>query len=102
MGAMLQAIAVCYRRYIVLKQALAFLYLRQPFSYGFELFSKITGHGHYEIADAVASIIGAELAWPWYLHLYLHSNGSRFYIFISFQYTMLKQIFTVLVILCGV
>ena len=27
-------------------------------SYGFELFSKITGHGHYEVMDAVASVIG--------------------------------------------
>jgi VanZ family protein len=30
-------------------------------SYGFELFSKITGKGHYEIMDAVASIIGGIL-----------------------------------------
>ena len=27
-------------------------------SYGFELFSKITGKGHYEVLDAVASILG--------------------------------------------
>ena len=27
-------------------------------SYGWELFSKITGKGHYDIWDAVASIIG--------------------------------------------
>jgi len=27
-------------------------------SYGFELYSKISGRGHYEIADAIASIIG--------------------------------------------
>ena len=30
-------------------------------SYGFELFSKLTGHGHYEIMDAVASVIGGAL-----------------------------------------
>ncbi|MEP7279525.1 MAG: hypothetical protein ABI813_12825 [Bacteroidota bacterium] len=30
-------------------------------SYVFELFSKITGQGHYEILDAVASIIGGVL-----------------------------------------
>lgn len=30
-------------------------------SYGFELFSKITGLGHYDIMDAVASIIGGML-----------------------------------------
>lgn len=27
-------------------------------SYGFELFSKVTGKGHYDFMDAVASIIG--------------------------------------------
>lgn len=27
-------------------------------SYGFELYSKFTGHGHYDVMDAVASIIG--------------------------------------------
>ena len=30
-------------------------------SYGFELFSLFTGRGHYELLDAVASIIGAAL-----------------------------------------
>ena len=30
-------------------------------SYGFELYSKITGHGHYEVMDAVASVIGGLL-----------------------------------------
>lgn len=30
-------------------------------SYGFELYSRITGHGHYDIMDAVASIIGGLL-----------------------------------------
>lgn len=30
-------------------------------SYGFELFSKLTGHGYHEIMDAVASIIGGVL-----------------------------------------
>ncbi|MER3463074.1 MAG: hypothetical protein C4329_00190 [Chitinophagaceae bacterium] len=27
-------------------------------SYGFELFSLITGRGHYEVMDAIAAIIG--------------------------------------------
>jgi len=27
-------------------------------AYGFELYSKFTGHGHYEVMDAVASVIG--------------------------------------------
>jgi hypothetical protein len=30
-------------------------------SYGFELYSRITGHGHYDVMDAVASIIGGVL-----------------------------------------
>jgi VanZ family protein len=30
-------------------------------SYGFELYSKFTGHGHYEVLDAVAAIIGGIL-----------------------------------------
>lgn len=30
-------------------------------SYGFELYSKITGHGHYEVMDAIASVIGGLL-----------------------------------------
>lgn len=30
-------------------------------SYGFELYSKFTGHGYYEVMDAVASIIGGVL-----------------------------------------
>jgi len=28
-------------------------------AYGFELFSKFTGKGHYDIIDAVAGVIGA-------------------------------------------
>ena len=39
---------------------LAFL-LVIAISYGFELFSKITGHGYYEIMDAVASVAGGVL-----------------------------------------
>lgn len=27
--------------------------------YGFELFSKVTGKGHYEVMDAVAAVAGA-------------------------------------------
>ena len=30
-------------------------------SYGFELYSKFSGHGHYEVMDAVAAIIGGLL-----------------------------------------
>jgi hypothetical protein len=27
-------------------------------SYGFELYSKFTGHGHYDVIDAVAAVMG--------------------------------------------
>jgi VanZ family protein len=30
-------------------------------AYGFELFSKFTGKGHYDVMDAVAGVIGAVL-----------------------------------------
>jgi VanZ family protein len=30
-------------------------------AYGFELYSKFTGHGHYELMDAIAALIGAVL-----------------------------------------
>lgn len=30
-------------------------------SYGFELFSKFTGKGHYEMLDAIAAIVGGVL-----------------------------------------
>ena len=59
---------------IVLQASLWFLFPEQPvlgtiiafilvitISYGFELFSKLTGKGHYEFNDAVAAIIGGVL-----------------------------------------
>jgi VanZ family protein len=30
-------------------------------AYGFELYSKFTGRGHYELMDAIAALIGAML-----------------------------------------
>ena len=45
-------------------------------SYGFELFSKITGFGHYDFMDAVASVVGGVagmgIAWAvvWALSYY--------------------------------
>jgi hypothetical protein len=45
-------------------------------SYGFELFSKITGMGRYDFMDAVASVIGGiagmGIVWAavWAFHLY--------------------------------
>ena len=41
--------------------SLAALLLVVAVSYGFELFSLITGKGHYDVMDAVASIIGGIL-----------------------------------------
>ncbi|HTL09149.1 MAG TPA: hypothetical protein VL307_12850 [Chitinophagaceae bacterium] len=43
-------------------------------SYGFELFSKFTGKGHYEVMDAVAAIIGGVIgmAGAWGLLLLGH------------------------------
>lgn len=38
--------------------ALAVFIIVVVVSYGFELFSKVTGKGHYDFIDAVATIIG--------------------------------------------
>ena len=59
---------------IVLQSVGWFLFPKQPvwatvmafilviiISYGFELYSKYTGRGHYEVNDAVASAIGGVL-----------------------------------------
>jgi VanZ family protein len=35
------------------------LFFSVAIGYGFELFSKFTGKGHYEVMDAVAAVIGA-------------------------------------------
>jgi len=61
LGILLQAIAIwLLPQHLVFASFAAFLLL-VAISYGFELFSKITGRGHYEIADAIASIIGGGL-----------------------------------------
>jgi hypothetical protein len=46
--------------YIITATLIAFIII-VVISYGFELYSKITGHGHYEVMDAVASILGGML-----------------------------------------
>lgn len=58
MGLVLQAIA--WYLYPPLMYLLAFLAVC-AISYGFELISLISGKGHYEIKDAIASIIGGVL-----------------------------------------
>lgn len=44
----------------VITTALAF-FIVVAVSYGFELYSKFTGKGHYEVMDAVAAVIGGVL-----------------------------------------
>ena len=61
MGMVLQAIAWWWfpaRIYLATTLVFAVIVF---ISYGFELYSKFTGHGHYEVMDAVASVIGGIL-----------------------------------------
>lgn len=61
MGAVLQAFfTFILDAHFGLSIALA-LFFSIAISYGFELFSKFTGKGHYEVMDAVAAVIGALL-----------------------------------------
>ena len=61
MGAMLQAIAIWLVPQHLATASFAVFVLVVSISYGFELYSKITRHGHYEIADAIASIVGGSV-----------------------------------------
>lgn len=61
MGLVLQAVGIwLLPTHTVVASALAFGVV-VIISYGFELYSKFTGHGHYEVMDAVAAIIGGVL-----------------------------------------
>lgn len=61
MGILLQAfISFLLKDHTTLAIAISFV-LVVSISYGFELFSKITGLGHYDFMDAVASAIGGLL-----------------------------------------
>jgi VanZ family protein len=61
MGIVLQALLwLCLPGQVVMETVIAFL-LVVAIGYGFELFSKFTGEGHYDIYDAVASTIGGIL-----------------------------------------
>ena len=61
MGTTLQIIAfVLMPAHFVMGVIITFILLIS-ISYGFELFSLITKRGHYEILDAIASIIGGVL-----------------------------------------
>ncbi|WP_298731566.1 hypothetical protein [uncultured Chitinophaga sp.] len=61
MGALLQSVAWLLLPQHPLGGTLIVLAIVVMISYGFELFSLISGHGHYDIMDAVASIIGGVL-----------------------------------------
>ena len=61
MGTALQALAIWLAIQHIVAASFAVFMLVVAISYGFELFSKITGRGHYEIADAIASIIGGSI-----------------------------------------
>jgi VanZ family protein len=61
MGAVLQSFFFYFMRFrLSISILLAFIF-SAVIGYGFELFSKFTGKGHYEVMDAVAAVIGAVL-----------------------------------------
>ena len=61
MGIVLQAFLwLLFPGQLVLETVIGFI-LVITISYGFELFSKFTGKGHYEFNDAVAATIGGVL-----------------------------------------
>lgn len=61
MGSALQAFFYFLLKPQLALATLASLAILVVISYGFELFSKITGRGHYEVLDAIAAIIGGIL-----------------------------------------
>lgn len=61
MGGLFQGIAWWILPTRVVLTAAIVLALVIAISYGFELFSKITGFGRYDFMDAVASVIGGVL-----------------------------------------
>jgi hypothetical protein len=61
MGLLFQAVGMyLLPMHLYLATAISFIIV-VAISYGFELYSKYTGHGHYEVMDAVAAIIGGVL-----------------------------------------
>ena len=61
MGIVLQAFFwFLFPEQLVLETVISFI-LVVTISYGFELYSKFTGKGHYEVNDAVAATIGGML-----------------------------------------
>lgn len=60
MGAVLQLACAWVLPGLTMATIAAFI-LVVAISYGFELYSLYTGHGHYEVKDAIAGIIGGVL-----------------------------------------
>ena len=61
MGAVLQSFFFYLMHFrLSVSVILAFIF-SVVIGYGFELYSKFTGQGHYEVMDAVAAVIGAIL-----------------------------------------
>lgn len=58
MGFLLQGLATWFIPTRPVLATAIVLLLVCAISYGFELFSKISGKGHYELADAIATVIG--------------------------------------------
>jgi VanZ family protein len=61
MGAVLQSFFFYLLHFHLLVSSILALLFSAIIGYGFELFSKFTGKGHYEVMDAVAAVIGAVL-----------------------------------------
>ena len=61
MGLVLQGFAgFLLKDHLLLATGIAF-FLVLAISYGFELFSKLSGMGHYDVIDALAGVIGGVL-----------------------------------------
>ena len=61
MGAVLQITAITFLPFTVIVATLIVFAIVVSVSYGFELYSKFTGHGHYDFMDAVPSVAGGVL-----------------------------------------
>jgi glycopeptide antibiotics resistance protein len=59
MGITLQVFFLYVTHLSLMSALISSLVLSIVISYGFELFSLITGKGHYEVMDAVAGVLGA-------------------------------------------
>jgi VanZ family protein len=59
MGAVLQTIFLFFLPHQLWYATALSLIFSFAIAYGFELYSKFTGRGHYELMDAIAALIGA-------------------------------------------